>query len=167
MDPIEWWIQFGGDAPHLRKVVIPVLSQTTTSSGCERNWSTFILIHTKVRNRLSYKRLEKLVYVYYNMWLKLRCAELDKNELEELDVEPIDLQLYNEDSEAMLEWVEATENQEDPLLDEAGDSQRPSCFIIETIEEEAHLQQVEDPPQSEHGRSSHSTSETQLSQSSA
>ncbi|RWV83933.1 hypothetical protein GW17_00054398 [Ensete ventricosum] len=101
------------------------------------------------------------------MWLKLRCVELDKKELEELDVEPIDLQLYNEDSEAMLEWVEATKNQEDPLLDEAGDSQRPSYFIIETIKEEAHLQQVEDPPQSEHGRSSHSTSETQLSQSSA
>ncbi|RWW43636.1 hypothetical protein BHE74_00050681, partial [Ensete ventricosum] len=164
---IEWRIQFGGNAPHLRKVVIRVHSQTTTSSGCERNWSTFTLIHMKVRNRLSYKRLEKLVYVHYNMQLKLRCAELDKKEPQELDVELIDLQLYNEDSEAMLEWVEATENQEDPLLDEAGDSQRPSYFIIETIKEEAHLQQVEDPPQSEHGRSSHSTLETQLSQSSA
>ncbi|RZS09853.1 hypothetical protein BHM03_00040985 [Ensete ventricosum] len=54
MDHVEWWIQFGGDAPHLRKVVIRVLSQTT-SSDCERNWSTFALIHTKVRNRLSYR----------------------------------------------------------------------------------------------------------------
>ncbi|RRT73002.1 hypothetical protein B296_00014619 [Ensete ventricosum] len=42
----------------------------------------------------------------------------------------------------MLEWVEAVENQEDPLLDEAGDPQRPSRFIIEAIEEdEAHPQQ--------------------------
>ncbi|RZS14051.1 hypothetical protein BHM03_00045706 [Ensete ventricosum] len=121
------------------------------SSGCECNWSTFTLIHMKVHNRLSYRRLEKLIYVHYNMWLKLRCAELDK-EPEELDVEPIDLQLYNEDSESMLEWVEAVENQEDPLLDEAGDPQCPSCFIIEAIEEEAHPQQVEDPPQSEHGK---------------
>ncbi|RZS11329.1 hypothetical protein BHM03_00042651 [Ensete ventricosum] len=65
----------------------------------------------------------------------------------------------------MLEWVEAVENQKDPLLDEAGDPQRPSRFIIEAIEEdEAHPQQV---AQSEHGRSSHSTSDTQLSQSSA
>ncbi|RWW30150.1 hypothetical protein GW17_00005272, partial [Ensete ventricosum] len=57
MDPVvaEWWLQFGGDAPNLRKVVIRVLSQTTTSSGCERNWSTFGLIHTKIRNRLSYR----------------------------------------------------------------------------------------------------------------
>ncbi|RZS00607.1 hypothetical protein BHM03_00030351 [Ensete ventricosum] len=166
MDPVEWWIQFGGDAPHLRKVAIRILSQTTTSSGCERNWSTFALIHTKVRNRLSYKRLEKLVYVHYNMRLKFRCAELDKKEPEELDIEPIDLQLYNEDFEPMLEWVEATENQEDPLLDEAGDPQRPSRFIIEAIEEEAHPQQVEDPPQPKHDRSSHSTSYTELSQSS-
>ncbi|RWW12309.1 hypothetical protein GW17_00024032 [Ensete ventricosum] len=67
----------------------------------------------------------------------------------------------------MLEWVEATENQEDPLLDEAGDPQCPSRFIIEAIEEEAHPQQVEDPPQPEHDRSSHSTSDTELSQSSA
>ncbi|RZS08926.1 hypothetical protein BHM03_00039962 [Ensete ventricosum] len=67
----------------------------------------------------------------------------------------------------MLEWVEAAENQEDLLLDEAGDPQHPSRFIIKAIEEEAHLQQVEDPPQPEHDRSSHSTSGTQLSQSSA
>ncbi|RWW89407.1 hypothetical protein BHE74_00001659 [Ensete ventricosum] len=64
---IEWWIQFGGNAPHLRKVVIRVLSQTITSSGYKHNWSTFALIHTKVRNRLSYRRLEKLVYVHYNI----------------------------------------------------------------------------------------------------
>ncbi|RRT31597.1 hypothetical protein B296_00059020 [Ensete ventricosum] len=163
MNHVEWWIQFGGDAPHLRKVVIRVLSQTT-SSDCERNWSTFAMIHTKVRNRLSYRRLEKLVYVHYNMRLRLRCAELDK----EPKIEPIDVQLYNEDSKPMLEWVEAAENQDDPLLDEAGDPQRPSCFITEAIEEEeANPQQVENPPQSERGGRSQTTSDTQLSQSSA
>ncbi|RWW01183.1 hypothetical protein GW17_00035795 [Ensete ventricosum] len=35
----------------------------TTSSGCEHNWSMFILIHTKVHNRLSYRWLKKLVYM--------------------------------------------------------------------------------------------------------
>ncbi|RWW71191.1 hypothetical protein BHE74_00021084 [Ensete ventricosum] len=145
MDPVEWWIQFGGDTPHLRKVVIHVLSQTTTSSGCERNWSTFALIHMKVRNRLSYRRLEKLVYVHYNTWLRLRCVELDK-EPEEPKIELIDLQLYNEDSESMLEWVEAAKNQEDPLLNEARDHQCPSHFITEAIEEEeAHPSRVVRP----------------------
>ncbi|RWW39113.1 hypothetical protein BHE74_00055583 [Ensete ventricosum] len=87
---VEWWIQFGGDAPHLRKVTIRVLSQTTTSSGYERNWSTFALIHTQVPNRLSYRRLDKLIYVHYNMRLRLQCVELDK-EPNELEIEPIDL----------------------------------------------------------------------------
>nr|XP_018686484.1 PREDICTED: uncharacterized protein LOC103994246 [Musa acuminata subsp. malaccensis]XP_018686485.1 PREDICTED: uncharacterized protein LOC103994246 [Musa acuminata subsp. malaccensis]XP_018686486.1 PREDICTED: uncharacterized protein LOC103994246 [Musa acuminata subsp. malaccensis]XP_018686487.1 PREDICTED: uncharacterized protein LOC103994246 [Musa acuminata subsp. malaccensis] len=175
MDPAEWWLQFGGDAPNLRKVAIRVLSQTTTSSGCERNWSTFALIHTKVRNRLSYRRFEKLVYVYYNMQLRLQCAELDK-EPKETEIDPIDFQFYNEDSEPMLEWVEAMENLEDPLLDEAGDPQRPSRFIIKAIkEEEAHPRQEEDSPQLERDGRSQTTSskttrvtkDTQPSQSSA
>ncbi|RWW49138.1 hypothetical protein BHE74_00044749 [Ensete ventricosum] len=63
--------------------------------------------------------------------------------------------------EPMLEWVEAAENQDDPLLDEAGDSQRPSRFITEAIEEEeVNPQQVENPPQSERGGRSQTTSDT-------
>ncbi|RWW06529.1 hypothetical protein GW17_00030133, partial [Ensete ventricosum] len=106
---VKWWIQFEGDAPHLRKVVVRVLSQTTTS-GRKCNWLTFELVHTKVRNRLSYRWFEKLVYVHYNMWLRLRCAKLDK-ELEEPEIDPMDLQFYNEDSEQMLERAKVTENQ--------------------------------------------------------
>ncbi|RZS24228.1 hypothetical protein BHM03_00057284 [Ensete ventricosum] len=68
----------------------------------------------------------------------------------------------------MLEWVEAAENQDDPLLDEAGDPQYPSRFITEAIEEEdVNPQQVENPPQSEYGGRSQTTSDTQLSQPSA
>ena len=65
----------------------------------------------------------------------MRCAELDK-EPEEPKIDPLDLHFYNEDLELMLEWVEVTENQEDPLLDGVGDPQCPSCFITEAIEEE-------------------------------
>uniref|UniRef100_A0A804HMZ5 HAT C-terminal dimerisation domain-containing protein n=1 Tax=Musa acuminata subsp. malaccensis TaxID=214687 RepID=A0A804HMZ5_MUSAM len=103
MDPVMATIWKGCTIfkPYLRKVTVRVLSQTT-SSGCERNWSTFALIHTKVHNKLSYRRLEKLVYVYYNMRLRLRCAELDK-EPEESYIDLIDLQFYNEDSEPMLD----------------------------------------------------------------
>ena len=46
----------------------------------------------------------------------------------------------------MLEWVEATKNQEDLLLDKMGDPQRPSYFIIEAIgKEEAHPTQRKIP----------------------
>ncbi|XVE99243.1 hypothetical protein REPUB_Repub03eG0181000 [Reevesia pubescens] len=71
-NPAEWWIHYGSCAPELQRIAIRVLSQTTSSSNCEHNWSTFSLIHTKKRNRLKDKKLQKLVYVHYNMRLKLR-----------------------------------------------------------------------------------------------
>ena len=39
----------------IKKITVKVLSQTCPSSGCERNWSTWPLIHTKLRNRLTMK----------------------------------------------------------------------------------------------------------------
>ncbi|RWW12424.1 hypothetical protein GW17_00023911 [Ensete ventricosum] len=67
------------------------------------------------------------------MRLRLQCIELDK-EPEEPEIDPIDLQFYNEDSEPMLEWVEAVENQEDPLLDEAKKKSVVSVAPLERIE---------------------------------
>ena len=68
----EWWRLFGTDARILQKLAIRLLSQTTSSSGCERNWSLFDRIHTKRRNKLEYKRLNDHVYVNYNLRLKYR-----------------------------------------------------------------------------------------------
>ena len=94
----------------------------------------------KVRNKLSYRWLEKLVYIHYNIRVRLRYVKLDKEPME-TKIDPINFQCYNEDSELMLEWVKAMENQEDPLFDEMRDPPRPSRFIIEAIEEvESHLE---------------------------
>lgn len=68
----EWWKLFGADAPNLQKLAIRILSQTASSSGCERNWSVFERIHTKKRNRLEHQRLNDLVYVHYNLRLQNR-----------------------------------------------------------------------------------------------
>ena len=68
----EWWRLFGHSAPNLQKIAIRVLSQTASSSGCERNWSFFERIHTKKRNRLEHQRLNDLVYVTYNLRLQNR-----------------------------------------------------------------------------------------------
>jgi hypothetical protein len=62
-----------------------ILSQTASSSACERNWSTFALIHTKQRNRLAYDKLEMLVYCYYNMKLRLRDKIAEENVIIEND----------------------------------------------------------------------------------
>ncbi|CAN0893444.1 hypothetical protein LINGRAPRIM_LOCUS2762 [Linum grandiflorum] len=71
-DPCLWWEVYGMETPILQKITIRLLSQTASSSGCERNWSVFERIHTKRRNRLEHKRLSDLVFVHYNMRLQHR-----------------------------------------------------------------------------------------------
>jgi hypothetical protein len=65
-------MMFGSSTPALQKLVVRLVSQCVSSSGCERNWSTFALLHTKVRNRLTHKKLNNLVYVNYNLHLRLK-----------------------------------------------------------------------------------------------
>ncbi|XP_038713464.1 uncharacterized protein LOC120007338 [Tripterygium wilfordii] len=72
MLPAEWWRYYGNSAPNLQKLAMRVLSQTCSSSGCERNWSIFEHIHSKKRNRLEHQRLNDLVYVHYNLRLQQR-----------------------------------------------------------------------------------------------
>ncbi|XP_050121243.1 uncharacterized protein LOC126598911 [Malus sylvestris] len=65
-DPVSWWSTYGNRVPNLQRIAIKILSLTTSSSGCERNWSTFEGIHTKKRNRLDTTMLNNLVYVQSN-----------------------------------------------------------------------------------------------------
>ena len=76
---------YRNQAPTLRSLALKlkVLSQTASSSACERNWSTFALIHTKQRNRLAYPRLQQLVFFYYNMKLKIRDIEAETDKVAE------------------------------------------------------------------------------------
>ncbi|KAL6321052.1 hypothetical protein AAG906_012036 [Vitis piasezkii] len=118
LQPDEWWRLHGYSAPHLQKLAIQILSQTASSSGCERNWSVFECIHTKRRNRLEHQRLNDLVYVHYNLRLKnwfynkkriydpidYACIDetdfwvVDDDQLAELDVEELENLLYEEGS---------------------------------------------------------------------
>ncbi|XP_047326776.1 uncharacterized protein LOC124930481 [Impatiens glandulifera] len=40
-DPVGWWSNYGGDTPNLQRMAMRFLSLTSSSSGCERNWSQF------------------------------------------------------------------------------------------------------------------------------
>ncbi|KAF7152136.1 hypothetical protein RHSIM_Rhsim01G0133500 [Rhododendron simsii] len=51
---------------------IRVLSGTCSATGCERNWSTFDIVHSKRRNHLETQRMNALVFVKYNIQLELR-----------------------------------------------------------------------------------------------
>ncbi|XP_019185978.1 PREDICTED: uncharacterized protein LOC109180724 [Ipomoea nil] len=62
-NPANWWSNFGTSTPLLRRIAMKILSLTSSSSGCERKWSTFEGIHTKKRNRLESNRLKNLIFV--------------------------------------------------------------------------------------------------------
>ncbi|KAI0524227.1 hypothetical protein KFK09_003591 [Dendrobium nobile] len=123
MQPDEWWKMFGSSAPNLQKVAIRILSQTSSSSGCERNWSVFEQIHSKRRNYLEHQRLNDLVYVRYNLNLKNRfqlkkrhydplnytCVEmvdfwiLEDEATPELDLQDLENEIYKVDAIPVVE----------------------------------------------------------------
>ena len=97
-NPIMWWETFGTATPNLMKLAIRVLSQGSSASPCERNWSTFSLIHTRRRNRLSPCHVEKLVYLHTNLRLLKRIKERSYTPLE-ITMEMVDKE---EDVERLL-----------------------------------------------------------------
>ena len=107
----EWWNNYGDEGPHLQKIAIKILSQTCSSSGCERNWSTWSLIHPKLRNRLAMKKLHKLVYVHYNMRLRVKNLMQERSDEDLYNI--IDLNHIFNDDDILDEWIREGE---EPIL---------------------------------------------------
>ena len=134
----SWWMMFGSSTPKLQYLAMRLVSQCCSSSGCERNWSTFALLHTKVRNRLSHKKLNKLVYVNYN--LRLRLEEVFGPPMRE-EGDFIDqlahLSFYDENN-LVREWMKYGRSNRAPVLDEDdddGDIPLPSHIVRDQINE--------------------------------
>ncbi|XP_072973574.1 uncharacterized protein [Typha angustifolia] len=117
--PAEWWSIYGWEeASNLTPIAKKILSQTVSSSQCERNWTTFSLIHTKTRNRLTMEILEKLVFCHYNMRLRERNLRR-KAENEQL----IDLNHVFDEEDPLTPWIREIEDRvlddrDNPWLDE-------------------------------------------------
>jgi hypothetical protein len=111
---------FGRDTPNLQRLALRLVSQCISSSGCERNWSTFALLHTKVRNRLSHKKLNRLVYVNYN--LRLRLADVNPRRYDEEDFIDrfVEVSFYD-CTNPVREWMEYGRSNLPPVLDEDSD----------------------------------------------
>ncbi|KAK2985205.1 hypothetical protein RJ640_010494, partial [Escallonia rubra] len=101
LNPVAWWEQFGNNCPDLQKFAIRVLSQCTSATGCERNWSVFEFIHSKKRNRLEHKRLNDLVFVRYNLKLRERAIGRTKEALDPVSLDNIDV---------LADWVSEEES---------------------------------------------------------
>ncbi|KAG6476013.1 hypothetical protein ZIOFF_065248 [Zingiber officinale] len=72
MSPTKWWVIHGASAPTLQSLALKLLGQPSSSSCCERNWSTYSFIHSLKRNKITPQRAEVLVYVHYNLRLLSR-----------------------------------------------------------------------------------------------
>jgi hypothetical protein len=75
LDPGKWWSNHGQSTPLLQKIALKLLNQPSSSSCCERNWSTYDFIHRMKRNNLTPERAEDLVFVHINLRLLSRKAE--------------------------------------------------------------------------------------------
>ena len=141
----DWWDQYGGDYPELQEFARRIVSQCMSSSGCERNWSTFALVHTKLRNRLSYDKLHKLVYVHYNLKLRIQHYETNMESLEQMknskdrNIDPcsimIDVAMYDEGN-PIMEWLCSSRSESLLTLDENDEPESPngpSGFVLEEL----------------------------------
>ncbi|KAH7315864.1 hypothetical protein KP509_21G068500 [Ceratopteris richardii] len=70
--PLEWWNHYGYGHPHMSRHAL----RDSSSSPCERNWSTFSLVHTKLYNCLSVAQLERVVFSKANLRLLQNLRDL-------------------------------------------------------------------------------------------
>ena len=66
IDLADWWIAYGDEAPELKNFAVKILSLTCSSSGCERNWSTFSQVF------IRYNHINHLLR-FYEIFLMLNC----------------------------------------------------------------------------------------------
>lgn len=76
-----WNIAGRNEFPTLYLCAKKVNEMVCSSAASERVWSIHRFIHSRLRNRLSDKNVEKLVFLYVN------CAITDKNDLNDYIME--------------------------------------------------------------------------------
>jgi hypothetical protein len=64
---LQYWLVDGKDWPELRQIAIKLFNMATSSAASERNFSTIGFIHSKLRNCLSAKSVDKLAYIKCNL----------------------------------------------------------------------------------------------------
>ncbi|XP_068498554.1 uncharacterized protein [Phaseolus vulgaris] len=92
--PADWWESYGDEYPELQKFVIHVLSLTCSSSGCERNWSSFeMLRRSKQENQL---KLILMIVSSDDEWIME--DEHEHNETFELDENLVPIEVEEDES---------------------------------------------------------------------
>ncbi|KAH7652267.1 Ribonuclease H-like protein [Dioscorea alata] len=74
LEPKSWWLVHGSSTPLLQCLVLKLFGQPSSSSCCERNWSTYSFIHSLKRNKMNPQRAEDLVFAHTNLRLLSRSS---------------------------------------------------------------------------------------------
>jgi hAT family C-terminal dimerisation region len=64
----HWWVNHGRSSPNLKRLAVRILNLTCSSSGCERNWSTFEQVSYILLNKVI-----KMFEIYAFIYSKLKC----------------------------------------------------------------------------------------------
>ncbi|GBG42445.1 hypothetical protein CBR_g75895 [Chara braunii] len=93
MQPARWWRKWCSDMPILQKQVVRLLGQASSSSCCERNWSLFERIHSRLCNNLGAIKLSTLVFNRWNQHLLdalIKKPKADKGSPQWEEDEPVE-----------------------------------------------------------------------------
>jgi len=75
MDLVLWWKSLFSSHTKLVQLAKMVLSVLPTTGAAERNWSAFGYIYSKNRNSLLNNRVNKLIYIYWNLRIRERIRD--------------------------------------------------------------------------------------------
>ncbi|CAG8578943.1 13568_t:CDS:2 [Funneliformis caledonium] len=65
--PINWWNLLKAQYLILSQVAFKILLIPVTLAANKQNWSAFSFIYTKLCNQLHNERVEKIVFIYWNL----------------------------------------------------------------------------------------------------
>ncbi|XP_051227163.1 uncharacterized protein [Lolium perenne] len=119
MTPAAWWMAFGRQYPAIQKFALRIVSQCSSSSGCERNSSTFDLLQMQQRNHLGHAKLCKLEYVHYNLRLRLRHSEGEKENDMSTVMHMMDDTLFPTGN-PLMDWLDASICESELAMGEQG-----------------------------------------------
>jgi hypothetical protein len=79
---LEWWFTDGTKYPTHQKITIKLFTMVTSLTASEHNFSTMGFIHSKLRNTLAIRIVEKLVFIKSNLSMFYDYRALDDDIIE-------------------------------------------------------------------------------------
>jgi hAT family C-terminal dimerisation region len=106
-NPVRYWQSYFDSTNHdeLARLAARIFGTIANSVASERAFSAMNLIVTKLRNRLSPEKANKLIFIYMNQRVLDRSGDLllgdwvDKTDDEQLDLEELLQSIENEDQD--------------------------------------------------------------------